>query len=479
MTLGFYAFALGLVAVLGLFIWWEVTASGHHHVNGRGVIGSAIAIGVIVWSVTPRIDRFPDPGVPLVREQEPKLWRLIEEVAQATAQPMPADVFLVGDVNAFVAQRGGLMGIGSRRVLGIGLPLLQLLTVAQVRAVLAHEFGHFHGGDTKLGPWIYKTRGAIVRTVNNFARVGSLLQLPFKWYAKVFLRITQAISRRQELAADALSVQVTGRGPVRAALSTVAETAPLFEYYIHNEFMSMVNGGVRPPLAEGFRRFLRSPSMVKARAEVASHALSMKADPYDTHPPLGERLAAVGEAEEARGTAIDEVPAITLLRELPQLERSLLMFVTSDAATGKLPATSWEAAPGRVLPRLWRAVTFDHCLGLPAMTVADFAAQRDLGQLVRALKVKGGDADERRQRAAWMLGAMLAFRLHENGFRVDAQPGHPIRLVRGESKIEPFAALSAVEGGIADADWRQRTAALGIADLPLTGAAARPAVREA
>jgi len=39
----------------------------------------------------------------------------------------------------------------------IGLPLMQIMTVSQMRAVLAHEFGHYYGGDTKLGPWVYRT----------------------------------------------------------------------------------------------------------------------------------------------------------------------------------------------------------------------------------------------------------------------------------------------------------------------------------
>jgi len=44
------------------------------------------------------------------------------------------------------------MGFGSRRVMGLGLPLLQILTVAQFRAVLPHEFGHYYGADTRQDP---------------------------------------------------------------------------------------------------------------------------------------------------------------------------------------------------------------------------------------------------------------------------------------------------------------------------------------
>jgi Zn-dependent protease with chaperone function len=73
-------------------------------------------------------------------------------------------VYLVADVNAFVAQRGGWMELFSTRVMGLGLPLLNALTVSELRAVLSHEFGHYAGGDTKLLPWIYRARIAIIRT---------------------------------------------------------------------------------------------------------------------------------------------------------------------------------------------------------------------------------------------------------------------------------------------------------------------------
>ena len=35
--------------------------------------------------------------------------------------------------------------------------------------MLAHEFGHYSGGDTRLGPWIYRTRATIVRTVQQLS----------------------------------------------------------------------------------------------------------------------------------------------------------------------------------------------------------------------------------------------------------------------------------------------------------------------
>ena len=141
---------------------------------------------------------------------------------------MPKHVYVMDDMNAFVAQRGGIMGFGSRRVMGVGLPLMRVLGVSELRAVLAHEMGHFFGGDTRLGPWIYKTRGALGRTVINLAHaadkaahVGDIVHIlfvvilaPFRWFGAAFMRITQAISRAQELSADRVAARCAGVTPL-------------------------------------------------------------------------------------------------------------------------------------------------------------------------------------------------------------------------------------------------------------------------
>src|SRR3954467_3325548 len=196
---------------------------------------------------------------------------------------MPAEVAVVREMNAFVTQRGGVMGFGSRRVMGLGLALLQALDVSQLEAVLAHEFGHYHGGDVKLGPWIYKTRGAIVRTVMALAARGShLLHKPFEWYGKVFLRVTQAISRQQELAADALAARVVGAEPLAAGLKLVHGGALGFELYWHEDVVPALEAGFQPPLLAGFARFLQAPRAREVmERSVAAAMAEAKGDPYD------------------------------------------------------------------------------------------------------------------------------------------------------------------------------------------------------
>ena len=115
------------------------------------------------------------------------------------------------------------MGFGSRRVMGLGLPLLSILTVSQFRAVLAHEFAHYYGGDTSLGPWVYKTQNAMVRIFQNIGSVGKVARVAvlsimcmvvgtlMKWYFKLFLRAINLASRQREYRADELACFIAGR----------------------------------------------------------------------------------------------------------------------------------------------------------------------------------------------------------------------------------------------------------------------------
>ena len=80
---------------------------------------------------------------------------------------MPDDVYLTLEANAAVTQASR-----SRRVLIIGVPLLHILSERELRGVIAHEFGHYSGGDTKLGPWIFRTRETIIRTVQQLSDDG-------------------------------------------------------------------------------------------------------------------------------------------------------------------------------------------------------------------------------------------------------------------------------------------------------------------
>jgi Zn-dependent protease with chaperone function len=468
LMVGFYLLALGLCALAGVLIYADLQSS---RIHVKLWAFALLTIGVIPYSLWPRRLRFDDPGVELARKDQPRLWAVVDEIAKAAAQEPPRKLFLVGEINAFVAERNSRMGFGGERILGIGLPLMQVLSVQQLRSVIAHEFGHYHGGDTRLGPFVYRTRDAIGRTVATFRNVDSLLHLPFHWYGKLYLRVTFAISRAQEFAADALSVQLVGVEPARTALRRINEVAPLFDSYLRGEYLPLLNQDCRPPLAEGFSLFLSSQAARKAQVELGEQAMQAKGNPYDTHPPLSERLKALEQVERAHRGRVDTTAAITLLVELDGLERELLAFLTNSEDIRKLPALSWKESASKYRAH-WARFVASTGTEFPAATLRELptlvARLDELGKLVNPELKR----EERRSAAIWALGVLVAHALARAGFAIETGPGDPVELVRGAHRIDPFVRVRDLcEGRASESDWHQLCDELALGELALSGPA--------
>jgi Zn-dependent protease with chaperone function len=391
------------------------------------------------------------------------LFALIRDVAEKTAQAMPDHVYLVSDVNAFVAQRGGIMGFFSRRVMGLGLPLLSLLSVSELRAVLAHEFGHFHGGDTKLGPWIYKTRSAMVRTVVTLG--DSLMRKPFEWYGTFFLKVTHGISREQELSADALAARVAGGRYLISGLKAVHGGAAAFGAFVQQEYGPVVQAGFRPPLAEGFRAFLDG-KQVKASVQelVAKEIDEPEHDPFDTHPPLAQRIAAL-EGSDDGASAADDTPALALLDDPEALEVSL---IRSDDGS-PLERLTWAKVTDRVFLPQWQKQANQVVQELGSVTLSSLVRSKGkLGKL--AAKLLKQDLSELPDVAprigASFCGSAVVCTLANAGWTLKNRVGRPVVLKKDEQKLLPFRDFTAVaDGELAPEELVKRLSEAGVSEL--------------
>ena len=122
LMVGFYALAL---AIAGGLLWIPYAEWLYlERIDPRLAFACVVTAGGLLWAIVPRPDRFEPPGPQLEEAHCPSLFRVIREVAAATGQQPPAEVYLVNEVNAWVTHRGGIMGFGSRRVMA--RPLLEM-----------------------------------------------------------------------------------------------------------------------------------------------------------------------------------------------------------------------------------------------------------------------------------------------------------------------------------------------------------------
>jgi len=293
------------------------------------------------------------------------------------------------------------------------------------------------------------------------------LQLPFLWYVKMFLRVTHAVSRRQEFVADELAARTVGSKPLIEGLRTVHGVGSAFGVYWEGDCAPVLRAGFRPPLLEGFEQFLGSREVAETiNKHMEDEMKTGKADPYDTHPPLKDRIAAVESYPEGE-VASDDPTALALLLDEEGLEAHLLDSVTESGAAKELQPITWSEVGTRVYLPQWHALLKANAQGLGGITPEAIGAlATNAKALGRRFVTPGGEKvpdEEAEGLAGAVVGAALATLLVSQGRQLDASPGHPITISAGSVQLEPFNVVSSIAGGSTNmAAWQNQCAELGI-----------------
>ncbi len=194
-------------------------------------------------------------GIEVTAQQEPTLFRFLERLASEAGAPKPHRVFLSARVNASVSYDLSIVNLlfPTRKNLEIGLGLVNVLTLSELKAVLAHEFGHFAQRSMAVGRWVYiaeqiasnivAQRDAFDHFLNSLRRsdirvawVGMLLSLVV-WSIRsvldsAFRLVTlaqRALSREMEMQADLVAVALTGSDDLVHALYKTASAEDAWE----------------------------------------------------------------------------------------------------------------------------------------------------------------------------------------------------------------------------------------------------------
>lgn len=471
LTLGFYLLALVLSGILLYIPYAEWVYAGRLHI--KLALGCVVAAGLILWSILPRWDRFTAPGPRLLPAEHPDLFRVLNEVATATGQAMPAEVYATAEMNAWVMNRGGLLGIGGRRVMSLGLPLLKILNVAEIKAVIAHEFGHFYGGDTRLGPWVYRTRQALMRTVQTLGEHGSIFQRPFLWYGRTFMKITGGISRSQEYTADRLAAKVAGAGAMQSALTALHAKGGAFDAFWRNEYVPALQSGFYPPLLQGYSTFIAHPSIADSLQQSLQEELERgETDTFDSHPSLRERIAALGAQRSPAQS--DGATADSLLHAPQQIEQTLIQTLVGSGPAAALQPLRWEEAATKVWLPLWRQAS-DDIPDLPAVHLSDLPGLlQDHASLAKRLtgrEMPQPWETEQVNLIGWLLGTATAVALNREGWHLRALPGEEVTALNGETCFRPFETLrQLVAGDLCEQDWKDLCDASGVSWVRLADA---------
>lgn len=335
-----------------------------------------------------------------------------------------------------------------------------------------------------MGPWVYRTQSAMIQSFQNIGslrrnveRIG-ILQLMYlavttvlEWNFLFFLRVINFVSRRKEFRADELACLVAGKEPMIEGLRKIHGGAIAWPTYWNTEVAPVLQLGCIPPIGDGLARFLAAPQIAEQGAcGLKKELAEVKTNPYDTHPSLRDRIAAMetvaAESREQSGES-----ALTLLGDPLTAERRWIDSVNPGQPKGTLRRVSWDEVGPMVMIPAWKASLGEYAALLEGITAESLAeTAKNLGAIGPSIRDPKGmllTPEQRKQSAGRLLGVALGLALLERGWQLEAQPGN-FRLYRGSEKLDVFGMIQELAfGKVAQEAWRERCRELGIAGATL------------
>jgi hypothetical protein len=275
---------------------------------------------------------YHDEGREVQYDEAPALFTAIDDVSERTADRSGsktkslgvASVALDGSFD-FTLHANARLGVFGRTTyrLTMGVPLLMALTVAELKALLAHEMGHFVGEGHRFSRWVYCQR-MIWQSVHqrlSTADEGMERVVGFIYvrYAAFFVAHTFAVARRVEYLADQAAAKATHVGALANALTKMALMGRFLEELFWPRLMQQVDRHAEPPYLP-FSMMPRAFGLARkewARQDWVDRAMRVLGAEGDTRPSLADRFAALN-VEPAPPAYAPERSAMALFKENAQ-----------------------------------------------------------------------------------------------------------------------------------------------------------------
>lgn len=205
------------------------------------VFVSCICLG-IAWVTCPKPRQWPKEVVP--REKMPQFYALLDRIADEMGTSRVSGVIIEHRYNAFYTEFG--IGKWKKKVIGLGLPLAEVISNEELIAVLSHETSHGANGDVGRGVFIGSALDAIAKWYyictprhidegNNYRNnitivlvniLGTLVgRIPWAAYY-VLAHMLHHQRQEAEYLADRLSTEVCGTDAMLSMLTTSSHWAP-------------------------------------------------------------------------------------------------------------------------------------------------------------------------------------------------------------------------------------------------------------
>jgi Zn-dependent protease with chaperone function len=270
---------------------------------GMSVLAAGCAAFLAIFMLkalffTRQIVKSDDPEI--TPEQQPRLFEFLYRLADEAGAPCPHRVFLSTRVNAAVFYDLSILNLiyPSKKNLEIGLGLVNVLSLGELKAVCAHEFGHFAQRSMAVGRWVYTAQQIAAHIVakrdilDSFLARLSRFDIRFAWIGWVLgvivwsirsvidlafrgvILAQRALAREMEMQADLVAVSLTGSDTLIHALHRLGAADNAWDRAVR--FCHSEAAGKQP---------VKDVFAVQSR--IIEHLAALLDDPfYGKYPPL-------------------------------------------------------------------------------------------------------------------------------------------------------------------------------------------------
>lgn len=307
------------------------------------------------------------------RDEYPELFNLIEEIALEVQTKFPKRIYLSRDVNAAVFYNSSFwsMFFPIRKNLLIGLGLINTVTEQELKAIIAHEFGHFSQRSMSVGSYVYNVNEVIFNMLYDNDSFDQNIQVwagisgYFSIFVIIAVKIIQgiqwilkkmygfvnirymALSREMEFHADQVAANVAGSKPLidsllRLELSQMAYNSAI-NFYEHKSEKNTISKNIYKdqmyalellskenhiPLKDGLPQVTVLDIYKYNRSKINIE------NKWSSHPSTEERVAALQKLNIVK-TENKENLAIGLLPDKEKIEEELTKSVFYNLAFRK------------------------------------------------------------------------------------------------------------------------------------------------
>lgn len=312
-------------------------------------VWSIAVFGAIVFISVGMLRRpsYPPPSSKFESGAQPRLRKILEDTAGRCGVRLPESIYWIPKPNAQAMMVGGWLGLGAKPAIAIGLPLVRVLTVDELRAALAHEFHHLRRGDSFLFGCVFnarRTAEAIAESFQTHPRIFS--GFFFTVYSSFLWRLSMPIVRNWEYEADRFAARTISAGSLARALVKLDFAQSRFEAFRRNWLDPVLESGYAPPVISGFWEHYEHCALQERNYGrlIAAREANRQSD---THPPLRERLLQLAQFEYST-PSVSDAPAFLLIDEPDQVEAALY-----PPKTGARSEAAWNTEVLQKLMAVW------------------------------------------------------------------------------------------------------------------------------